>query len=253
MRIGVQPDVAVLAGEPQREPALRLAAIAPAERHADQFRRQVVGQPVGMLADDLGAIGADLLRQFAQHRGARVLVRIDAALRQLPAAGRAFGVRQVGTAGDEHAAVPVEQHGADIRPVRAAAPDRSIIAGGGCTSALTGASARPSAASPLPRPRCAARSPAGPRRPGRGRSPSRAPAARAAPACRRSRRAVAGSSITMSTVRAPHQRQRRLRRVADRRTAGRACASSSSTGSIWSGSAANRSPRICPSAPVAPT
>ncbi len=82
------------------------------------MRRQVVDQPVGMLADDLGAVGADLLGQFAQHGRARILVRIDAALRQLPAARRALRVRQIGAAGDEHAAVPVEQHGADIRPVR---------------------------------------------------------------------------------------------------------------------------------------
>ena len=59
-----------------------------------------------MLADDLGAVGADLLRQFAQHGGARVLAGIDAALRQLPAAGRTLGVRHIGAAGDEHLADP---------------------------------------------------------------------------------------------------------------------------------------------------
>ena len=60
------------------------------------------------LADDLGARGADFLGQFAQHRRRRVLAVIDAALRQLPAARRALGIRQVGAARDEHLSVTVE-------------------------------------------------------------------------------------------------------------------------------------------------
>ena len=81
MRVGVQPDIAVLAGEAQREPALALAAPFALQRDADQFRRQVIDQPIRMFADDFSPVGADFLRQFAQHGAARVFVRVDAALR----------------------------------------------------------------------------------------------------------------------------------------------------------------------------
>ena len=127
-----------------------LAAVAPAECHPEQMRRQVIGQPIGMLADDLGAIRADLLRQLAQHSRARVLVRIDAALRQLPAAGCAFRVRQIGAPGNQNQAIPVEHRRADIPTIRQHRIAHFVppAPGGGCASALTGASASPSAASP---------------------------------------------------------------------------------------------------------
>src|ERR1700760_3108622 len=141
MRIKVETDVAVLAQEAQREPALGLAAIASAQRNTHQLGRQIVGQPVRMLADDLSAIGADLFGHFTQHRAARILARINTALRQLPAARCPLSVWQVGAPGDEYAAVAVEQHSADIRTIGQGAH----CCAGGCTSALTGARARPSA------------------------------------------------------------------------------------------------------------
>src|SRR5438309_858379 len=110
MRVEVEPDVLVPALEPQREPALALAAITPAQGDTDQLRRKVVAEPLGMLADDAGAGGADLLLEFAEHGDPGILVRVDAALGELPAAGRALRVGQVGAAGDEDAAFAVEQH-----------------------------------------------------------------------------------------------------------------------------------------------
>src|SRR3954451_12982604 len=59
MWIEVEPDVLVLTEELQREPTLPLAAITSAERNTDQLRRQIVGQPAGILTDDAGATGAD--------------------------------------------------------------------------------------------------------------------------------------------------------------------------------------------------
>ena len=82
------------------------------------MRRQFVGQPIRVLADDFGFAGADLFFQFAEHRHARVLAFVDPALRQLPATGWSFRVGHVGSAGDENQAVAVEQHGSDIGPIR---------------------------------------------------------------------------------------------------------------------------------------
>jgi hypothetical protein len=61
-----------------------------------------------MLADDLGAIGANLFRQLAEHGGTRVLVGIDAALGQLPATGWTFRVRHIGAPRNEYLAEPIE-------------------------------------------------------------------------------------------------------------------------------------------------
>ena len=115
--VEVQADVGVVAGEAQGEPALALAAVLAAQGDAKQFGGEVVGEPVRVLADDVGRASADFLGQLAQDGGARVLGFVDAALGQLPAAGGALGVGQVGAAGDQDAAGAVEQDGADIGAV----------------------------------------------------------------------------------------------------------------------------------------
>src|SRR5579863_6067241 len=142
MWIKIQTHVAVLAHKPQREPALPLPAILPLQRHTDQLRWQVVDQPIRVLTDDLGTIRADLLRQLTQYRAARILPLINATLWQLPAARRAFSIRQIGTPRDEHQPVGIEQHGPDIRAIRQHAHG---LAFGRVTSALTGANTAPRA------------------------------------------------------------------------------------------------------------
>ena len=96
-----------------------------------------------MFADHLGFACADLFFQFAQHGGPGILTLIDAALRQLPAPGRSLGVRHIGAAGDEHQPFAVEQHGADIGPIRQITHFAASCFAGGSTNALTGASASP--------------------------------------------------------------------------------------------------------------
>ena len=54
-------DLAVIAGEAQRVPFLRLSAVAAAPGLADDVRRNVVGQPVGDLAEALDRTDVRLL------------------------------------------------------------------------------------------------------------------------------------------------------------------------------------------------
>jgi hypothetical protein len=112
--ISIEPYIAILAQEPQREPKLGLAAIAPAERAADAVGRQIVTEPFRMLANDFGVAGADFLPEFAQHRHARVLPRVDPALRHLPTAQMA---RHVPPPRDQDLAAPIEQSRADIAAI----------------------------------------------------------------------------------------------------------------------------------------
>ena len=223
------------------------------------------------------SIGADLLRQLAQHGGARILVRIDAALRQLPSAGRALGVRQIGPPGDEHAAragrTAPRRHCADTAAARPRSwhgahgmglmawrcPARSWPAAGGrAISALTGTSMQPRAPQ-----RCAPRrtirsvvTGEAARRP--ARPPSRA-AARFPPAARawpRFPTRTAGSSITRSTARCGGRSGASPGSAvagADRRTAAHGASVHRSTDASSGRWPANRSPRSAPSAPVAPT
>src|SRR3546814_18363066 len=65
---GRDVDVAVLAQEAQREPALLLATVAALPDLADARRRQVVAQPVAALGENLRLVGPDLLVQLAQRR-----------------------------------------------------------------------------------------------------------------------------------------------------------------------------------------
>ena len=81
------------------------------------------------------AVGADLLAEFPQHRRAWVLVRVDAALRQLPAAGRSLRARQIGATRDQHPAVAANSTAPTLRrygsAVGSATPPWSAASPGG--------------------------------------------------------------------------------------------------------------------------
>ena len=205
----------ILAREAEREPALLLAAIAAAKGDAEQVRRQVVGEPLRMLADDLGPGGADLLLQLAKQRrrrGSSSSSIPPCGSCQPPGAPSAFG--RSARRATKTRPVAIEQHRADVRAVGQARPVRHLAAvprRGGRTRALTGASASPRAASPFAQ--AAKRSMVtGRTAPAR---PSALPLSRAmcssARASPRSRRLTAGSSTTRSTPR-PH-RLGRVRRA----------------------------------------
>ena len=80
----VDVDLALVAGEAQRVPLLRLPAILAAPGLADDLARDVVAQPLLDLAELLDRADVGLLVQFAQRRQPRVLALVDAALRHLP-------------------------------------------------------------------------------------------------------------------------------------------------------------------------
>jgi hypothetical protein len=101
-------DLALRAPEAQRKPFLLLAAVAALQGEADEVRRQVIGQPFGMLAQHFCIARADFLFELAQGGGARVFAGIDAALRHLPGLDAL-----VDPLADEDAAFAVEQHHAD--------------------------------------------------------------------------------------------------------------------------------------------
>ena len=114
MGVAVEPDVTVLAVEAEGEPALALAPVAAAKRLADEFGRQIVGQPLRMFADHCCVGGPDLLLQLAEDGHLRILIVVDAALgscRQLVTAGPAR--RPTNTRPSL-----VEQHGADVGAIR---------------------------------------------------------------------------------------------------------------------------------------
>src|SRR5260370_27847253 len=94
-------DVAILAGEAHGEPFLHLPAIAPVPDTAGDALRHVIAQPLRAFPQELGLVGADLLLELAQRRGARALAAADAALPHLPVfAGH------VRAAADEDAGLP---------------------------------------------------------------------------------------------------------------------------------------------------
>src|SRR5688572_28994639 len=110
--MGREIDVGVAAGEPECEPALALALVARVPMTRTQLRRQIVGVPVAALAEQFGALGADLLLELAPCGPERAFPRIDAALRHLP------GIEQrPAPLADEQAAARVDQHQPDAGPV----------------------------------------------------------------------------------------------------------------------------------------
>src|SRR5439155_16885707 len=102
----------VRAGEAHEEPFLALAFPTPAPQFPGHRRGHVVAQPLRRLGDDLGLVGADLLRELAQRGLARRLALVDAALRHLPVLAD-----RVDALADEDLALGVHQHDADIGAV----------------------------------------------------------------------------------------------------------------------------------------
>ena len=111
-------DLAVLAGEAQGVPFLRLAAIAPAPCLGGDIRRQVVGEPAARFRKQLDRPDAGLLGKLAQRGLERILAGVEAALRHLPDVREVDVLGPVEPAADEDAAITVEHHGADAGAIR---------------------------------------------------------------------------------------------------------------------------------------
>src|SRR5215467_3499424 len=69
---------------------------------------KIVGEPVGMLAQDLGVARAGFFFELAESRGARIFALVDPALRHLPSLERL-----IDALADENVPVAIEQHDAD--------------------------------------------------------------------------------------------------------------------------------------------
>src|SRR5258705_1117235 len=106
-------DLALVAGETQREPLLRLPAIAALPCLADDVARNVVAQPVLDLAELLDRADVGFLVKLAQCRRPRVLAGIDAALWHLPAVRRVDMLRPIAAPPDKDPAARIEHHQAD--------------------------------------------------------------------------------------------------------------------------------------------
>ena len=94
-------DLVLRAGEAQREPFLLLAAIFALPGLADDFARNVVGEPVRDFAETLDRADIGLFAQFAQRRRPWLFAGIDAALRHLPGMGEVDMFRPADAAADE--------------------------------------------------------------------------------------------------------------------------------------------------------
>src|SRR3954467_11022244 len=106
-------DLAVVAGETQRVPLLRLAAILAFPSLLRDLLGQIVVEPLGDFGELLHRGDVGLLGELAQRRGPRVLAFVDAALRHLPHMAEVDVLRSLGAPADEHEALAVEHHGAD--------------------------------------------------------------------------------------------------------------------------------------------
>src|SRR6185312_2942746 len=111
--MGMEIDIAVVAGEAHGEPFLALAAILAVKGHAHQMWRQIIGHPVGHLANDPRVAGAGLFLQFAQRRCFWLFALVDAALGHLPALD---GL--VDPFAHKHQALAVQKHHTHGGPVR---------------------------------------------------------------------------------------------------------------------------------------
>src|SRR5580704_4296667 len=110
-------DLALVAGEAQREPFLGLAAVFAFPRLADDLARDVVLQPVGDFAQPLHGTDIGFLVQLPQRRRPRLFALVDAALRHLPCVGRVDMLRPLDAAADEGTAGAIEHQHADTRAI----------------------------------------------------------------------------------------------------------------------------------------
>src|SRR5882724_4658183 len=101
-------DLAVLAGEAERVPLLRLAAIPALPGLAADLLRNVVDEPTPDLTELFDRLDAGLLVEFAQCRRIGFLAVIDAALRHLPDVGPVDVLGAVGAAADENKALAID-------------------------------------------------------------------------------------------------------------------------------------------------
>ena len=81
---GLDIDLAVGTEEAEGVPLLLLPAISAAPGLADDVAGNIVGKPVGDLAELLDRADAGFLVELAQRRLVGILVLVDAALRHLP-------------------------------------------------------------------------------------------------------------------------------------------------------------------------
>src|SRR5690349_16524128 len=95
-------DLAVIPGEAQRVPFLRLPAVAALPGVLRDIGRQVVVEPVGNLAELLHRGDAGLLGEFAQRGRPWILALVDAALRHLPDMREIDMLRALRAPPDEH-------------------------------------------------------------------------------------------------------------------------------------------------------
>src|SRR5687767_7403431 len=77
-------DLAVGAGEAQRVPLLLLPAIFSSPSEADDLAPNVIGEPLGDLAELLHGADTGFLIKLAQRGLVGILALVDAALRHLP-------------------------------------------------------------------------------------------------------------------------------------------------------------------------
>src|SRR5580693_9377229 len=110
-------DLALVAGEAQREPFLGLAAVFALPRLADNLARNVVLQPVGDFAQPLDGTDIGFLVQLAQRRRPWLFALVDAALRHLPGMRRIDMLRPLDAPADEDKTGAVEHQHTDTRPI----------------------------------------------------------------------------------------------------------------------------------------
>src|ERR1043166_4557933 len=110
-------DLAVVSGEAQREPFLRLAAIFSLPRPAEELARDVVTEPVVDRRQMLDRADVGLLVQLAQPARVWVFAGIEPALRHLPGMGHVDVLWAVAAPPDEDEPAAVEHRQADARTI----------------------------------------------------------------------------------------------------------------------------------------
>ena len=110
-------DLALVAGEAQREPLLHLPAILALPSLPDDFARDVIDQPVVDRGEMPDRLDVGFLIELAQGARVGVFAAVEAALRHLPDMRQVDVLGAVDAPADEHAAVAVEHGRADAGAV----------------------------------------------------------------------------------------------------------------------------------------
>jgi hypothetical protein len=109
-------DLAVLSGEAQREPLLRLTAIPALPCLANDIAGNVIVEPLCDFTEAFDRADVCLLAEFAKRRAPRILAWIDAALRHLPRMRGIHVLWPIDASADEGMAAAIEHHDADAGP-----------------------------------------------------------------------------------------------------------------------------------------